>query len=89
MRAWYRHSRFSILFMLGAAILGPVFIFYLSALYSYQPMTYNPFEESREIQLLQREIQLEQKELEELQWTHSEQDRLSMIRWRADHRWLH
>jgi len=56
-RTWYRFNRLPILLLLGAAILGAAASFYMSAFYGYKPAYYEPKEDSREIQLKQRELQ--------------------------------
>jgi CBS domain-containing protein len=73
MRAWYHRNKLPILLMLGASLLGVVVTFYVSAFYSYKPVYYEPKEDSRE-------IQLKQKELEELQQKRSETDRQAQSR---------
>ena len=67
-RAWYRYNRLPILLILGAAIVGVVITFYVSAFYGYKPAHYEPKEDSREIQIKQMELQ-------ELQRKQAERDR--------------
>lgn len=67
-RTWYRYNRLPILLILGAAIVGVVITFYVSAFYGYKPAFYEPKEDSRE-------IQIKQMELEELQRQKMERDR--------------
>lgn len=71
MRAWYYRNRLPVLLMVGAVLLGTAVTLYVSAFYSYKPAYYDPKEDSRE-------IQLKQKELEELQQKRSERDRQSL-----------
>jgi len=64
-RTWYRCNRLPILLLVGAAIVGVVATFFVSAFYGYKPAYYEPKEDSREIQIKQMELQeLQQKKLE-------------------------
>lgn len=67
-RTWYRRNRLPIWLVVGASIVGVVATFYVSAFYGYKPTYYEPKEDSREIQMKQRELQ-------ELQQKQSERDR--------------